>query len=163
MLSRSCATRATNCDWELVAAVAALEFAARAVPEVFGSLYVPWGAFVHFRVGDQDLPAFGQGWGPFGFGAFTPNLAMPQPDGPLSTIYGDTWVAVIEFADPVRAMAVMPTATPRSQVQHMWAISCRSTQPRSTDRSGARALKLRRIWNCMRCWRRRKMAGQRSS
>ena len=89
-------------------AIAALEFAARAVPQAFGSLHVPWGAFARFRVGDVDLPAFGQGWGPFGLGTFTPNLAVPQGDGPLATIYGDTWVAAIEFADPVRAMAVMP-------------------------------------------------------
>lgn len=90
------------------AALAGLEIAARAVPEVFGSLYVPWGAFVHLRVGNQDLPGFGQGWGPFGFGSFTPNLALPQPDGALVTVYGDTWVAVVEFSDPVQAMAVMP-------------------------------------------------------
>lgn len=90
------------------AAVAALEVAARALPEVFGSLYVPWGAFVHFRLGNQDLPGFGQGWGPFGFGSFTPNLAMPQPDGALATVYGDTWVAVVEFTDPLQAVAVMP-------------------------------------------------------
>ena len=44
-------------------AIAALEFAARAVPQAFGSLYAPWGAFVRFRVSEFDLPAFGQGWG----------------------------------------------------------------------------------------------------
>ncbi|MBW7886432.1 MAG: penicillin acylase family protein, partial [Caldilineaceae bacterium] len=85
-----------------------LEFAARVVPQVFGTLEAPWGAFVHFRAGDHELPAFGQGWGPFGFGSITPNLAIPQEDGALVTMYGDTWVAVMEFSDPVRVMAVMP-------------------------------------------------------
>lgn len=87
-------------------AIAALEAAAHMVQGAFDSLYVPWGAFVRFRLGDQDLPGFGVGIGPGNFGSFTPNIAMPQPDGRLATVYGDTWVAVIEFSEPAQAMAV---------------------------------------------------------
>jgi len=88
-------------------AVAALESAAHMVQEAFGTLYIPWGAFFRFRLGDHDLPGFGVGIGPGNFGSFTPNVAMPQEDGMLATVYGDAWVAVIEFSDPVRAMAAM--------------------------------------------------------
>jgi acyl-homoserine-lactone acylase len=88
-------------------AVAALEAAAYMVQGAFGSMYVPWGEFFRFQLGDQNLPGFGVGIGPGNFGSFTPNVAMPQANGTLATVYGDTWVAVIEFSDPVRAMAVM--------------------------------------------------------
>jgi len=88
-------------------AVAALEAAAYMVQGAFGSMYVPWGEFFRFQLGAQNLPGFGVGIGPGNFGSFTPNVAMPQANGTLATVYGDTWVAVIEFSDPVRAMAVM--------------------------------------------------------
>lgn len=87
-------------------AVEGLEFAARAVKQAFGSLHVPWGAFVRFRVGDRDFPAFGAP--PEAFGVFSPNFAAPTSDGTLATVAGDTWVAVIEFGDPPTARAVLP-------------------------------------------------------
>ncbi|MEJ2667994.1 MAG: penicillin acylase family protein [Deinococcales bacterium] len=87
-------------------AVQALEFSAHAVNSTFGSLRVPWGAFVHFRVGDHTLPGFGAP--PEAFGVFTPNFAAPAPDGGLATVAGDTWVAVIELAESPRAWAVLP-------------------------------------------------------
>ncbi len=88
-------------------AVAALEAAAYMMQGAFGSLHVPWGAFVRFHLGGLDFPAFGVGIGPGNFGSFTPNVAMPQDDGTLATVYGDSWVAVVEFSDPVQAMGVM--------------------------------------------------------
>ena len=69
-------------------------------------MYVPWGEFFRFQLGDQNLPGFGVGIGPGNFGSFTPNVAMPQANGTLATVYGDTWVAVIEFSEPAQAMAV---------------------------------------------------------
>jgi len=89
-----------------VAAVTALEAAAKQVQALFGSLEVPWGEFARFRLGDEDLPAFAAPSAAFGL--FVPNDMVQQPDGRLTTVAGDSWVAVIEFSDPVRAMAVMP-------------------------------------------------------
>jgi acyl-homoserine-lactone acylase len=89
-------------------AVAALEAAAHMVKGAFGSLYIPWGEFYRFRIGEQDLPGFGVGIGPGNFGTFVPNVAMPQEDGRLATVYSDAWAAIIEFSNPVRATAVMP-------------------------------------------------------
>ncbi len=87
-------------------AVEALEFATRAVQQTFGSLQVPWGAFVTFRVGDVSLPGFGAP--PEAFGVFSPNFAAPTSAGPLATVAGDTWVAVVEFGDVPTAWAVLP-------------------------------------------------------
>lgn len=87
-------------------AVQALEFAARAVKQTFGSLQVPWGAFYNFTVGDTTLPAFGAP--PEAFGVFSPNFAAPTEQGPLATVAGDTWVAVIEFGDVPTARAILP-------------------------------------------------------
>lgn len=86
-------------------AVAGLEFAARAVQDTFGTLQVPWGAFVGFRVGDRSFPGFGAP--PEAFGVFSPNFAAPTPEGPLATVAGDTWVAVIELGETVTARAVL--------------------------------------------------------
>ncbi len=86
-------------------AVAGLEFAARAVQDTFGTLQVPWGAFVGFRVGERAFQGFGAP--PEAFGVFSPNFAAPTPQGPLATVAGDTWVAVIELGDPVTARAVL--------------------------------------------------------
>ncbi len=86
-------------------AVEALEFAARAVKQSFGSLQMPWGTFYNFRVGELSLPAFGAP--PEAFGLFTPNFAAPTPEGPLATVAGDSWVAVIEFGDTITARAVL--------------------------------------------------------
>lgn len=85
-------------------ATQALEYATTAVMASFGSLEVPWGAFFIFRVGDEQTPAFGGP--PEGFGLFTANYSAPTPEGPLATVAGDTWVAVIEFGDTVQAQAV---------------------------------------------------------
>ncbi|UCH26300.1 MAG: penicillin acylase family protein [Trueperaceae bacterium] len=87
-------------------AVEALEFAARAVPQTFGSLQVPWGAFYTFSVSDVVLPGFGAP--PESFGLFSPNFAAPTAAGPLATVAGDTWVAVVEFGDTPSAWAVLP-------------------------------------------------------
>ena len=33
---------------------------------------------------------------------------MPQENGRLATVYSDAWAAIVEFSNPVRAVAVMP-------------------------------------------------------
>lgn len=87
-------------------AVEALEFAARAVMQTFGTLEVPWGAFATFQVDDVRLPGFGAP--PEAFGVFSPNFAAPTPEGPLATVAGDSWVAVVDFGAAPSAWAVLP-------------------------------------------------------
>ncbi|MFC1995166.1 penicillin acylase family protein, partial [Chloroflexota bacterium] len=89
-------------------AIAALEASAQMVKGAFGSLYIPWGEFFRFQLGKLDLPGFGVGIGPGNFGSFAPNVAMPQENGRLATVYSDAWAAIVEFSNPVRAVAVMP-------------------------------------------------------
>ena len=87
-------------------AVSALEFAARATMQTFGTLELPWGGFVMFQVGDMLVPGFGAP--PEAFGLLSPNFAAPSPQGPLATAAGDTWVAVIGFGETPTAWAVLP-------------------------------------------------------
>lgn len=81
----------------------ALETAANIVNQHFGSLYVPWGAFLRFQLDNHDLAGYGA---PDSFGVFSANVGISQ-NGPLTTIAGDTWVFVIDFAKPENAKAVM--------------------------------------------------------
>ena len=39
---------------------------------------------------------------------FSPNFAAPTPAGPLATVAGDTWVAVVEFGNTPTAWAILP-------------------------------------------------------
>ncbi len=86
------------------AAAAALETAAHRVEARYGALDVPWGEVHRFRRGDVDLPAngFHDPWGVFRMAWFA-----EAEDGHLVVTGGDTYVAAIEFSDPVRAMAVL--------------------------------------------------------
>lgn len=84
------------------ASLRALETAANIVNQ-FGSLYVPWGALFHFKLDNKDIPGFGA---PGSFGVFSANVGIPQ-NGQLNTITGDTWVFIVDFANPEKAQAVM--------------------------------------------------------
>ncbi len=85
------------------AAVAALEEAARRIEESYGALDVPWGEVYRFRLDDIDLPANGApgALGTFRVMSFVPG---PTPSGPVQ---GDTFVAAVEFSDPVRAQVLL--------------------------------------------------------
>jgi acyl-homoserine-lactone acylase len=86
-------------------AVAALADAAAQVQAGFGALDVSWGDAVRLRVGALDLPAVGGPGDPFGiFRAVAP---VPDEDGRLRAIAGDTFIAAVEFADPVRAHVLL--------------------------------------------------------
>ncbi len=86
------------------AVVEQLGLAAREVKSHWGKLNVPWGEAVRLRIGKYDLPANGADGL---LGVF--RVASPQPsdDGKLSIRAGDTWVAVIEFGDRVRARVLL--------------------------------------------------------
>jgi acyl-homoserine-lactone acylase len=86
------------------AAATALETASRKVEARYGAFDVPWGEAHRFRRGEVDLPANGF-HDPYG--VFRGAWFEEAEDGRLMVTGGDTYVAAIEFSDPVRAMAVL--------------------------------------------------------
>jgi acyl-homoserine-lactone acylase len=85
------------------AAVEALMAAASEVESRYGRLDVAWGAVHRLQAPGYDLP----GNGSDAFGAFRVTGWRTGPDGMRSAVSGDSWVAAIEFGDPVRAMAAL--------------------------------------------------------
>ena len=85
-------------------AVAALEVAATQVEAAYGRLDVPWGNVFRLRVGDLDLPANG---GVGKLGIFRMLWFTPSEDQRFEVAGGDSYVAAIEFSNPVRAMALI--------------------------------------------------------
>jgi acyl-homoserine-lactone acylase len=83
-----------------VVAVAALEAAAKQVEALYGAMDVAWGDVYRLRRGNVDLPANG---GPGSLGIFRVVEFMPAENNRFKAIAGDSFVAVVEFSDPVRA------------------------------------------------------------
>ncbi|WP_414644284.1 acylase, partial [Allocoleopsis sp.] len=82
-------------------AVKVLETAAATVKLLYGALDVPWGKVARLRFGKVDLPARG---GPGMFGIFRVIDLMPSSaDGSFQAFAGDTYIAAIEFSNPIRA------------------------------------------------------------
>jgi acyl-homoserine-lactone acylase len=86
------------------AAAAALEKAAVKIKEKYGALDIPWGDVYRFKYADKNLPANG---GPGGLGIFRTIYFDPDKDGIFHAVGGDTYIAAVEFSDPVKAMVVM--------------------------------------------------------
>jgi acyl-homoserine-lactone acylase len=83
------------------AAVKVLETAATTVKLLYGAMDVPWGQVARLRYGKVDLPASG---GPGMFGIFRVIDVIPaSADGRFQSFAGDTYIAAIEFANPIRA------------------------------------------------------------
>ena len=85
-------------------AVALLETAAAQLEADYGSLHVLWGDAVRFRRGALDLPANG---GPSVMGIVRTVNPGPFIGGKAQAVFGDTYVAVVEFAERVRAEALL--------------------------------------------------------
>lgn len=85
-------------------AVKVLGAAATTVKLLYGALDVPWGEVVRLRYGQQDLPASG---GPGLFGIFQVIDIAPAAGGRFQQVAGDTYIAAIEFSNPVRAKVLM--------------------------------------------------------
>ena len=85
-----------------VSAVTALEAAAQRVMATYGRLDVPWGEVFRLRSGNLDLPANGGE-----VGIFRNLWFSPLEDGRFEAIGGESYVAAIEFSNPVRAMALV--------------------------------------------------------
>lgn len=81
-------------------AVKVLETAATTVKLLYGALDVPWGEVARLRYGNADLPASG---GPGLFGIFQVIDLAPSTEGRFQQFAGDTYIAAIEFSNPVRA------------------------------------------------------------
>jgi len=81
-------------------AVATLEAVARKVETTYGSLDVPWGEVFRLRYDNVDLPANGATGS---LGVFRALDFVPSADGRFQSIQGDSYVAAIEFSNPVRA------------------------------------------------------------
>lgn len=86
------------------AAVAALEMAAQKVKTAFGSLDVPWGDVARLHLGSGDGPANG---GPGSLGIFRVVEYGQTKDGHLQAGFGDSFVSVVEFSNPVRARVLL--------------------------------------------------------
>jgi len=85
------------------AAVAALAAAAENVEKMYGALDVPWGEVFRLRRAGVDLPASG---GPGGLGTFRVISFRPADSHRFEATGGDSYVAAIEFSNPVRALVL---------------------------------------------------------
>ena len=89
------------------AAAGALETAATTVMGEYGTLDVPWGDVYRLRGGDRDLPANG---GPGDFGVFPLVKYQKDDDGSFRAWLGESYIALVEFSEPVRARALLTTS-----------------------------------------------------
>lgn len=85
-------------------AVRVLEESAGRIRQAHGRLDVAWGDVYRLRVGGRDLPANG---GPGGVGVFRVLVSLPADDGKFAAFHGDSYVAVMEFGETVRARALV--------------------------------------------------------
>jgi acyl-homoserine-lactone acylase len=84
-------------------AVATLQAVAAEIEKTYGALDVPWGQVFRLRLGDVDLPGNG---GDGSLGIFRVLNSAPAENGQFQAVGGDSYVAAIEFSNPVRAMAL---------------------------------------------------------
>jgi len=84
-------------------AVKVLAIAAAKVEAAYGALDVAWGDVFRLKAGGKDLPANG---GPGNLGIFRVLNFAPTPDGHFQSVDGDSYIAAIEFSNPVRAMTL---------------------------------------------------------
>lgn len=84
-------------------AVATLEAVAAEIGKTYGTIDVPWGDVFRLRYGNIDLPGNG---GADPLGIFRSLYFSPESDGKFKSELGDSYVAAVEFSNPVRAMAL---------------------------------------------------------
>lgn len=89
-------------------AAAALSRAARETEATYGDLAVPWGDVHRLRGGGRDLPANGGdgALGIFRVVGYTP-VETAEKQGIYRAAGGDSYVAAIEMADPIRARVLL--------------------------------------------------------
>jgi acyl-homoserine-lactone acylase len=87
------------------AAVRALAAAAEGTQRMHGALDVPWGDVMRIRYAGRDLPGNGGPGDPFGI--FRTAYYAPESDGTFGIVAGDTYYAITEFAEVVRAKVLL--------------------------------------------------------
>ena len=85
-------------------AVAMLKQAAVRTRALYGRLDRPYGEVSRLRIGDVDLPANG-GFG--NLGLFRTITWGPLQNGTRTPVAGETWVSMVEFSTPIKAIGVM--------------------------------------------------------
>ncbi|WP_445628000.1 acylase [Nostoc sp. DSM 114167] len=85
-------------------AAKALQIAATKVEKAYGKLDVAWGEVFRVHSGNLDLPANG---GDGDLGIFRALNFAPANDERFQAVAGDSYVATIEFSQPVKAMALI--------------------------------------------------------
>lgn len=99
-------------------AVAMLKAAAQEAKASYGALDRPFGEVSRFALNDVDLP----GNGGFGnLGVFHVITWGPLKDGKRTPVHGETWMSMVEFSTPLKAVGLMSYGN--------------STQPGSPHRS----------------------------
>ncbi|MGB5962942.1 MAG: acylase [Coleofasciculaceae cyanobacterium] len=89
---------------DTIKAVQVLEAAATTVKLLYGTLDVPWGQVARLRYGQQDLPVSG---GPGLLGIFRVIDLIPSKDAKFQQVAGDSYIAAIEFSNPLKAQVLM--------------------------------------------------------
>ncbi len=87
-----------------VAAVAMLKQAVAKTRELYGAVDRPYGEVSRFHIGDVSVPANG-GFG--NTGVFRTITWGPMKDGERTPNAGETWVSMVEFGTPMKAVGVM--------------------------------------------------------
>jgi acyl-homoserine-lactone acylase len=84
--------------------VKVLSTAAAKVEAAYKALDVPWGEVFRLRSEGVDLPANG---GSGDLGIFRVVDFAPTKDGRFQAVGGDSYIAAVEFSNPVKAMALI--------------------------------------------------------
>ena len=85
-------------------AATVLSEAAAQVEERHGAIDVAWGDVYRLRRDGVDLPANG---GPGQLGVFRVTQFAQDEDGRFRAVFGDSWIAAVEFSQPIRARALL--------------------------------------------------------
>ncbi|MEH1947157.1 MAG: acylase [Nostoc sp.] len=86
-------------------AVATLQSVAAKVKKTYGALDISWGEVYRLKYGNVNLPANG-GNGELGIFRTLYFAPLGSEDGHFQAVAGDSFVAAIEFSNPVKAMAL---------------------------------------------------------
>ena len=84
-------------------ALLALQDAASELQATKGTLDVAWGEIARLRRGKSDLPGNGAGTA---LGVFREIVYEPDEDGKFKSFSGDTYIALVEFSQPVHAQVL---------------------------------------------------------
>ncbi|MDF0487460.1 penicillin acylase family protein [Sphingomonas sp. H39-1-10] len=86
------------------AAVAMLKQAVAKTKQLYGAIDRPYGDVSRFHIGDVNLPANG---GMGNTGIFRTITWGPMKNGERTPVAGETWVSMVEFGTPMKAVGVM--------------------------------------------------------